>query len=52
MASRNSNKGRDNQANRPKIDREKRRLRVMTTIFFAISIILILSMVLAAVGKF
>lgn len=52
MASRNSKKGRNNQPNRPRVDREKQRVRVMTTIFFAISIILILSMVLAAVGKY
>lgn len=37
---------------KPKIDREKRRVRTMSYIFLGISVVLILSMILSAVAQY
>lgn len=52
MASKSTKNTKDRQAGKPKVDREKRRVRLMTYIFLGISVILILSMILSAVAKY
>jgi predicted nucleic acid-binding Zn ribbon protein len=52
MASKSSKSNKKKQIVKPKIDREKRRQRTMSYIFLGISVILIISMLLAAVAKF
>jgi predicted nucleic acid-binding Zn ribbon protein len=51
MASKSSKSNKGKESVKPKIDREKRRVRTMSYVFFGISIILILSMVLSAVSR-
>jgi predicted nucleic acid-binding Zn ribbon protein len=52
MASKNSKKNKTKVTEKPKIDREKRRVRTMSYIFLGISIVLILSMILSAVAQY
>lgn len=52
MASKNSKNKKNNISVKPKMDREKRRVRTMSYIFLGISVILILSMILSAVAQY
>jgi len=51
MASKNSKNPKNKVIVKPKMDREKRRVRTMSYIFLGISVVLILSMILSAVAK-
>jgi predicted nucleic acid-binding Zn ribbon protein len=52
MASKNSKNTKNKATVKPKMDREKRRVRNMSYIFLGISVILILSMILSAVAQY
>ena len=52
MAGKNSKNTKNKVTVKPKIDREKRRVRNMSYIFLGISVILILSMILSAVAQY
>jgi hypothetical protein len=51
MASKSSKSSKNKESVKPKVDREKRRVRTMSYIFLGISVILILSMLLSAVTR-
>jgi predicted nucleic acid-binding Zn ribbon protein len=52
MASKNTRNTKNKTNEKPKLDREKRRVRTMSYIFLGISVILILSMILSAVATY
>jgi predicted nucleic acid-binding Zn ribbon protein len=52
MASKNSKNNKNKTTVKPKMDREKRRVKTMSYIFLGISIVLILSMILSAVAQY
>jgi predicted nucleic acid-binding Zn ribbon protein len=52
MASKNTKNTKNKTNEKPKLDREKRRVRTMSYIFLGISVILILSMILSAVATY
>jgi predicted nucleic acid-binding Zn ribbon protein len=48
MAGKSSKKTKNKATEKPKIDREQRRVRTMSYIFLGISVVLILSMILSS----
>lgn len=52
MASKNSKNTKNKATVKPKLDKEKRRVRTMSYIFLGISVILILSMILSAFAQY
>lgn len=52
MAGKSSKISRNKVSAKPKMDREKRRVRTMSYIVLGISVILILSMILSAVAQY
>ena len=53
MAGKKNTKNTKNKVTaKPKVDREQRRVRNMSYIFLAISVVLILSMILSAVAQY
>jgi len=52
MAGKNNKKTKNKATEKPKIDREKRRVRTMSYIVLGVSVILILSMILSAVAQY
>jgi predicted nucleic acid-binding Zn ribbon protein len=52
MAGKSSKNTRKQVSPKPKMDREKRRVRTMSYIILTVSVILILSMILSAVAQY